>query len=226
MFSWYLLGSVLDISDPLYFSASLTVLYVIFRHVLVRSWSDDPLCIFQSFILVYLVDPLVLDMRTCFDFSEHGYARLRRCFFLIFFCGLAGWILVKYSSAFGRFPFHVLSQYISAIMYPFWPHILGGICYSSKSHYYGLWCCTHGLGQPLLPDLVSNLKKTVFYSLYATFPWVKRVYTRVHIYPNRVYVLKHLKKYKTPYFQPEIAGFTCWSPVSARGLNCPKPIPN
>ena len=109
MFSWYLLGSVFDISDPLYFSASLTVLYVIFRHVLVRSWLDDPLCIFQSFILVYLVDPLVLDTRTCFAFFEHGYARLRWCFFLISFCGLSGWILVKYSLVFGRFPFHVLA---------------------------------------------------------------------------------------------------------------------
>ena len=44
-----------------------------------------------------------------FAFSEHGYARLKRCFFLIFFCGLAGWLPVKYSSAFGRFPFHLLA---------------------------------------------------------------------------------------------------------------------
>jgi len=77
MFSWYLLWSVFDTSDLVHSSALLTFLYVIFRHVLVRSWSDDPLCIFQSFILVYLVDPLVLDMRTCCTFSEHGYAYLR-----------------------------------------------------------------------------------------------------------------------------------------------------
>ena len=44
-----------------------------------------------------------------FSFSEHGYAHLRRCFFLIFFCGLAGWLPVKYSSASGRFPFHLLA---------------------------------------------------------------------------------------------------------------------
>ena len=90
-------------------SSIIDSLYVIFRHVLVRSRSDDPLCIFQSFILVYLVDLHVLDMQTCFSFSEHGYAHLRWCFFLISFCGLAGWILVKYSSVFGRFPFHVLA---------------------------------------------------------------------------------------------------------------------
>jgi hypothetical protein len=29
------------------------------------------------------------------------------------------------------------------------------------------------------------------------------VYTRVHTYLTRVYVLKHLKKYKTPYFRAE-----------------------
>ena len=49
-------------------SSIIDSLYVIFRHVLIRSWSDDPLCILQSFILVYLVDPLVLDMRTYFTF--------------------------------------------------------------------------------------------------------------------------------------------------------------
>jgi len=64
----------------------------------------------------------------------------------------------------------------------------------------------------------------VFYPLYATFPWVKRVYTRVGVYPTHVYVLKHLKKYKTPYFRAEIAGFTCWSPVSARGLTVPNQL--
>ena len=31
------------------------------------------------------------------------------------------------------------------------------------------------------------------------------MYTRVDIYPTCVYVLKHLKKYKTPYFRAEIA---------------------
>ena len=56
-------------------------------------------------------------------------------------------------------------------------------------------------------------------------PWVKRVYTRVCVYPTRVYVLKHLKKYKTPYFRAEIAGFTCWSPVSARGPTVPNQLP-
>jgi len=106
---WYLLWSIFDISDPVYSSASLTFLYVIFRHVLVRSWLDDPLCIFQFFILVYLVDPLVLDMWTWFTFSKHGYARLRQCFFLISFCGLAGWTLVKSFSVFGRFLFHEIA---------------------------------------------------------------------------------------------------------------------
>ena len=109
MFIWYFSGSVFDISDPLHPSASLTFLYVIFKHIPVRSWLDDPLCIFQSFILVYLVGPLVLDMRTFCTFSEHGYACLRQCFFLISFCGLAGWTLVKSFSVFDRFPFHVLA---------------------------------------------------------------------------------------------------------------------
>ena len=104
-----LLGSVFDISDQLHPSTSLTFLYVIFIHVLVRSWSDDPLCIIQSSRLVYLVDLLVLDMRTCFTFSKHGYARLRQCFFLISFCGLAWWTLVKSFSVFDRFLFHVLT---------------------------------------------------------------------------------------------------------------------
>jgi len=35
-------------------------------------------------------------------------------------------------------------------------------CYSSKSHSSGLWCCTHGLGQPLLLDLVLKFKKQCF----------------------------------------------------------------
>ena len=57
------------------------------------------------------------------------------------------------------------------------------------------------------------------------FPWAKRVCTRVCVYPTHVYVLKHLKKYKTPYFRAEIAGFTCWSPVSARGPTVPNQLP-
>ena len=35
---------------------------------------------FQFLILVYTVDLLVLDMRTCFTFSQHGYAHLRQLF--------------------------------------------------------------------------------------------------------------------------------------------------
>ena len=34
----------------------------------------------------------------------------------------------------------------------------------------------------------------MFYFLYATFPCDKNMYTWVILYPNRVYVLKHLKK--------------------------------
>ena len=55
-----LLGSIFDISDQLDPSASLTVfLYVIFRDVPFRSRSDDPLCTSSSFILVYILDPLL-----------------------------------------------------------------------------------------------------------------------------------------------------------------------
>ena len=90
MFSRYLLGSVFDISDPLHLSASLTVLYVIFRQVLAPYDQMIHYVSSSHFILVYLVDPLVLDMWTCFTFLEHGYARLRQCFFLISFGGLAG----------------------------------------------------------------------------------------------------------------------------------------
>ena len=46
---------------------------------------------FQLFILVYIVDPLMLDMQTCFTFSEHGYAHLRQLFLsYLLFDGLAG----------------------------------------------------------------------------------------------------------------------------------------
>lgn len=34
----------------------------------------------------------------------------------------------------------------------------------------------------------------MFYSLYATLPWAKRVCMRICVYPTRVYVLKHFKK--------------------------------
>ena len=42
--------------------------------------------------------------------------------------------------------------------------------------------------------LGPNILKTMFYSLYATFPWDKCMYIWVSQYPNRVYVSKHLKK--------------------------------
>ena len=56
------------------------------------------------------MDPLVLDMRTCFTFFEHGYARLRRCFFLTSFRWLgrlnSGEVLLSFSA---DFPFLVLT---------------------------------------------------------------------------------------------------------------------
>ena len=75
-------------------------------------WSDYPLCIFQSFILVYLVDPLVLDMQTWFTFSEHGYARLRQCFFLISF-----WWLGRLNSGEVLFSFWQISFPCTCLIY-------------------------------------------------------------------------------------------------------------
>ena len=76
-----LLGSVFYISDQLHPLASLIVfLYVIFRHVLFSIRIRWPIMYFQFFILVYIVDPLLLDMHAWFTFSEHGYAHIRQLF--------------------------------------------------------------------------------------------------------------------------------------------------
>ena len=64
IYSTFRLGTFLDqlydFNDQLPTSASLiSSLYVILRHVLLWIWSDDSLCIFNPFILVYILDPLL-----------------------------------------------------------------------------------------------------------------------------------------------------------------------
>ena len=91
-------------------------------------------------------------------------------------------------------------------MYPFWPHILGGICYSSKSHSYGLWCCTYGLGQPLLPDLVQKFKKQCFIPYTRLCP-VLNACTRGSVIPNPRVSIKTLKKIINSSFSGGDRGF-------------------
>ena len=45
---------------------------------ILRMWSDDPLYTMQFILYLYTYwFRSILDMRTCFTFTEHGYARLR-----------------------------------------------------------------------------------------------------------------------------------------------------
>ena len=82
-------------------------------------------------------------------------------------------------------------------------------CYSSKSHSYGLWCCTHGLGQPLLPDLVQKFKKQCFIPYTRHCPELHAC-TRGSVIPNPRVSIKTLKKYIISSFSGGDRGFTCW----------------
>ena len=79
-----LLGSVFDISDQLHLSASLIIfLYVIFKHVLFQSRSDDPLCTFSSLYLYTYWIHLYLIYKHALISMSMGMPTLDNIFFLI-----------------------------------------------------------------------------------------------------------------------------------------------
>ena len=141
---------------------------------------------------MHIRSAFVLDMTTCFTISEHGYACLRQHFLSDLFCWLGRLNSGELLLGLGMIPSIHLIHF---------GHHVPLITSYIKGH-----LLQHHL--PLLVDLILFLwpratlpsrlgpksLKTVFYSLYATFPCDKSVYTRVSLYPTHIYVLKHLKK--------------------------------